>query len=121
MQHGDYTHIEVPADDTERAIRFYRELFGWTFETTEGMPGYHLYRTPSGEFGGGMGLRDQMAPHELRNYLQVTSVHDTLSRVAEFAGSIVEGKVEIPGYGWFAVIKDSEGNQFGIFEASMPA
>jgi predicted enzyme related to lactoylglutathione lyase len=120
MQHGDYTHIEVPVDDLERGMRFYREVFGWTFEGNDQMPGYFLYRTPSGEFGGGMGARDTNAPHEIRNYLQVTSVDDTLARVAEFGGTTIEPKTDIPGFGWFAVITDSEGNAFGIFQASMP-
>jgi predicted enzyme related to lactoylglutathione lyase len=29
MAHGQLTLIEFPADDIERAQRFYAELFGW--------------------------------------------------------------------------------------------
>ncbi len=28
-EHGEMGHVEIPADDPERAMRFYSELFGW--------------------------------------------------------------------------------------------
>jgi predicted enzyme related to lactoylglutathione lyase len=118
MAHGDYAHIEVPADDLPRARAFYEGAFGWTFEEPPGMSGYLLYRTPSGEFGGGMGVRGDSAPDAIRNYLLVTSVEASLARATELGGRVVEGKQEIPGFGWFGVVADTEGNQVGIFEAS---
>lgn len=118
MAHGDYTHIEVPADDVARARAFYEAVFGWTFEEPPGMSGYLLYRTPSGEFGGGMGVRGESAPDTVRNYLLVTSVEESLARATAQGGRVVEGKQGIPGFGWFGVVADTEGNQVGIFEAS---
>ena len=32
MAKGTITHIEIPADDPERAKKFYSALFGWTTE-----------------------------------------------------------------------------------------
>jgi predicted enzyme related to lactoylglutathione lyase len=29
-------HFEIPADDPERAARFYRDLFGWKIDKYEG-------------------------------------------------------------------------------------
>jgi predicted enzyme related to lactoylglutathione lyase len=35
---GDISHIEFPADDVERAKRFYGAVAGWDFSTLEGFP-----------------------------------------------------------------------------------
>src|SRR5262249_61118952 len=40
-------HFEIPADDPERATKFYRELFGWDIQkfAADGGPEYWLVRT----------------------------------------------------------------------------
>ena len=54
-------HFEIPADDPERAARFYRELFGWNVDRFEGsaMAGnlFAVWQTdPSaGQVGAGAG------------------------------------------------------------------
>ena len=40
MAHGEFNHIEFPADDEERAKRFYGGVFGWEFSEMEGFDGY---------------------------------------------------------------------------------
>ena len=50
MPHGDFNHIEIPADDTKRARAFYEGLFGWTFTETP-FGDYMTYQTPAGEAG----------------------------------------------------------------------
>lgn len=120
MPHGDYNHIEIPADDTARARRFYEGLFGWTFTDTE-FGDYALYATPSGEqgVGGGLGKRGESAPQATRNYVGVDSIEDSLAKASELGGRVIAGKDEIPGIGWWAVIADTEGNELGLFE-TMP-
>ena len=54
MQHGDFTHVEIPADDAGRAKRFYGELFGWQFVTPPDFPQYHMFTTPAGDEGAGV-------------------------------------------------------------------
>ena len=36
--------------------------------------------------------------------------------MTELGGTIVSGKEDIAGQGWYAVITDSEGNEVGLFE-----
>ena len=119
MTHGDYNHVEIPADDMDRAKRFYASVFGWTFEAAPSFPDYFLYQTPSGEgsVGGGLGKRSVTSEEEIRNYIEVDSVDRALVRVAEMGGSVLTGKSDIPGVGWFALVRDSEGNRIGLFEA----
>ena len=116
--HGDYTHIEIPADDPERAKRFYEQLFGWHFVAMDGYPDYFLFTTPGGEevVGGAIGKRDVSAPHETRNYIRVGSVDDASAQVTALGGQLLQPKAEVPGQGWYAVVADPEGNTFALWE-----
>ena len=121
MKNGDFTHVEIPADEPERAKRFYTDVFGWSFEPeTPGFEGYHTFTTPVGRDGtaGAIGKRGEMAPEQLRLYANVDSIDETLAKIAEAGGSVVEGKAEVPGMGWYAVFKDPEGNELALWESS---
>ena len=117
MAHGQITHIEFPADDTERARRFYSELFGWRFTEMDGFAGYFLYNTGSAEaLGGAIGERGKSTGERTRLYIETDSIDGVLARLEELGGGVVEAKSEVPGQGWYAVISDSEGNELGLFE-----
>lgn len=120
MKHGDFTHIEIPADDTDRAKSFYGGLFGWDFQEMPGFEGYHLFTTAAGQegVGGAIGERGKSAPQQLRNYIHVDSIEATLPKVSELGGSVVEGKSEVPGQGWYAVFRDPEGNELALWESA---
>ena len=118
MAHGEYTHIEIPADDPARAQRFYQGVFGWSFRAMEGYPDYFLYTTAAGDEGvaGAIGKRDVSAPHEIRTYIHVDSVEESAAKAVELGGRVIEDKAEVPGQGWYAVVADTEGNQFALWE-----
>jgi predicted enzyme related to lactoylglutathione lyase len=117
MAHGQITHIEIPADDVDRARRFYRELFGWQTGEIDGMPGYFLFSFGEiGSAGGAIGKRGESIADHVRNYIEVDAIDPVLGRVAELGGEVKTPRTEIPGQGWFAVIDDSEGNELGLFE-----
>ena len=57
-----------------------------------------------------------MAPQQVRDYIEVSSIDETLPRVPDVGGTVLEEKREVPGMGWYAVIRDSEGNELGLWE-----
>lgn len=119
MKHGDFTHIEIPADDPARAKRFYTEVFGWGFsDELPGFEGYHMFTTPAGQdgVGGAIGKRGEMAPEKLRTYVNVDSIDETLPKVTGLGGTVIEAKREVEGMGWYAVFADSEGNELALWE-----
>lgn len=117
MAHGQITHIEFPADDTDRGQRFYKELFGWDFEGYEALPGYFLFNTGSIESAGGaVGQRGTATGDKLRIYITVDSIDEALAKVDGLGGKIVSPKSAIPGQGSYAVINDSEGSEIGLYE-----
>ena len=120
MMHGDLTHLEIPADDPDRARDFYQRLFGWSFQEMPGYAGYHLFTTPAGEegMGGAICKRGESAPEKLRPYVWVDSIDATLPLVEESGGTVVEAKAEVPGQGWYAVLADTEGNEIALWEST---
>ncbi len=43
---GKLVHFEVPADDTSRALNFYNEMFGWSFQAIEARSSTTWRRSP---------------------------------------------------------------------------
>ena len=117
MAHGEVNHIEFPADDPERAMRFYEAVAGWTFSTMDGLPDYWLFRSGEG-YGGAVGRRGVSTGPILRSYIEVDSVEAALAASERTGGTTKEGRTAIPGWGWFAVVVDPEGNEIGLFEAA---
>jgi predicted enzyme related to lactoylglutathione lyase len=116
MPKGEITHIEFPADDPERAKRFYAAVAGWQFGETEGFPNYHMFRTGP-ESGGAIGKRGEMAPHQLRIYITVDSLEEACAAAAAAGGTVVEQPTDIGGgMGRFAVVRDTEGSEVGLWQ-----
>jgi uncharacterized protein len=115
MAHGQINHIEFPADDPERAMRFYRAVAGWEFSAMEGMPDYWVFRYAEG-FGGGLGRRGVTTGQVVRDYIEVDSIEAALEAATANGGTVTEAKTEIPGMGWYAVVNDPEGNEVGLFQ-----
>lgn len=112
-------HFDLPADDLERAKKFYTELFGWKIEKVPGPLDYYLIETTSSEgepgVGGGMGLRGS-PEQKITNFIDVTSVDEYCDRVKELGGMVLQPKMPVPGWGYLAVCMDTEENTFGLWE-----
>lgn len=112
-------HFEFSADDPERVRDFFARVFGWRVERWGGPLEYWMVATgPDDEFGidGGMGTRPTMS-RGIVNTIAVDDVDATLLDVTAAGGEVVMPKSAIPGAGWNAYFKDTEGNLWGIFEA----
>lgn len=108
-------HFELPAEDTARARAFYGSLFGWQFQAWEGPIEYHMTEA-GGEPGGAIYPRqaDERGPVV---YFGVDDIDASLARVAELGGAVEQGKQPIPGIGWYAHCRDTEGNPFSLFQS----
>jgi uncharacterized protein len=116
-------HFEIHAEQPDRAIRFYTDVFGWTFQKWEGPIPYWLITTgPDTERGinGGLvprqGKVDGQAVIAYVCTIDVPALDAQLVRVSEAGGEQVMPKMAIPGVGWLAYCKDSEGNIFGMMQ-----
>jgi predicted enzyme related to lactoylglutathione lyase len=125
-------HFEIPADEPERAAKFYRELFGWEItrwgEAAEGVEYWMVRTVPTGATGqptrpgvnGGL-MRRMMPGQAPVNYIGVASVDEFVRRAERLGAEVVVPKTPVPGMGWFAQLKDTEGNVFAIWQTDAAA
>jgi uncharacterized protein len=116
-------HFEIPADDPERAAKFYGDVFGWELSKWNGPQEYWLITTGAdGERGidGGM-LRRTPQWSTTVNTVGVSNVDEFTSRIEQHGGKTVAPKMAIPGVGWLAYCQDTEGNVFGIMQPDTAA
>jgi predicted enzyme related to lactoylglutathione lyase len=117
MAKGEITHVEFPADDPERAKAFYAAVAGWEFGEQPGMEGYFLFRTEENH-GGAIGKRGETIARQLRLYITVDSLEEGCAAAEANGGTVIEQPTEIgAGMGRFAVIRDSEGTEVGLWQS----
>ena len=123
------SHFAIPADVPDRAIDFYREVFGWQFEvgweydTPQGREKYWHVRTGDGAGGGIDGglTRREYPGQPISVGIEVPAVDACTALVERCGGKTVVGKVALPGVAWFALCQDSEGNSFAVFQPDVTA
>jgi len=118
-----FVHFDIYADVPDRAVKFYRSVFGWKAERYAGPMDYWLITTgPDTEPGinGGLGRRRDPSDHTT-NTVDVTSLKETEAKITAAGGKVLEPRIAIPGVGWFALCADTEGNRFGLMESDPQA
>jgi uncharacterized protein len=121
-------HFEIPADQPERAAKFYRELFGWDIEGLGAAGGggieYWMVKTVPSDADGrptrpgvNGGLMRRMMPGQTPvNYIAVENVDEFARKAERLGATVVLPKMPVPAMGWFAQLKDTEGNIFAIWQ-----
>ncbi len=111
-------HFDISAEDTARAAEFYRQVFDWEITKWEGPVDYWLVTTgPGDEPGIDGGLAQRSPGYEgTYNTIDVPSVDEASSKVMEAGGEVIREKQPVPGVGYLAYCKDTEGNIFGLME-----
>lgn len=102
------TLVEFPADDPERALRFWSGLLGASLDERADAEGSgwqtHGQDTQVGVHERGRGPGDSFS----LPYFTVDDLDDALERVHELGGTVIH-----PGSKW-AICRDSEGSPFGL-------
>jgi predicted enzyme related to lactoylglutathione lyase len=116
-------HFEIHAAEPARAIEFYARVFGWEFNKfTEG---YWVIKTgPSDKPGIDGGLMPRRGPPPADGQpvnafpctIGVDDLDATVAQVTAHGGTIAFPRMPIPGIGWLAYFKDTEGNIVGLMQ-----
>lgn len=119
-------HFEIQADDVERAKKFYEKVLGWKIEKYEAkepgsmMMDYWMVMTgPEGTPGINGGMYQRPADDKIYTYdctIDVKDIDKAIADVKANGGTITREKSELPGVGWFASAKDTEGNRFALMQ-----
>jgi len=117
-------HFEIPADDLERAKKFYSETFGWGLQDMPEM-NYVIARSVesdekgmpkvAGAINGGMAKRggNLTAPSFAIN---VDNIDESVEKVKSAGGTILKEKTAIGTMGFIAYFKDTEGNVLSLWQ-----
>jgi uncharacterized protein len=113
--------IEIPVKDLDRVLAFYQKVF--ELGTIDiGDDGVRRTCTLTNTEGNGVGISlNQTANFEPSDkgilvYLDTgEDLADHLNRVEPAGGQVVESKTSMGGAGWYATVKDTEGNLFALY------
>lgn len=116
-------YLDFSADDPDRAINFYKTVFGWEVAKWAGSSDYWLIKTgASSEPGIDGGLAKRTAPGQFTTpFVAVSSIDEYVAKVIEHGGAIAEPKTTIPGIGYIAAFRDPEGNTIGLMQSDPAA
>jgi hypothetical protein len=120
-------HFEIPADDVERAKKFYRSTFDWNLIDMPEMQ-YVLAHTAAtgadgmvqdkGAINGGLMKRGDVKNPVI--VINVSSLDASITKIEAGGGTVVVAPMDIPGVGRFAYVSDTEGNVIGVLQPAMP-
>jgi hypothetical protein len=111
-------HFEMNVKDIHKTISFYEDVFGWRFQKWDGPMDYWLVMTGDEEepgIDGGLGYEEEGFP-KVVNTIDVGDIDEIIKKIESKGGAIVRPKHAVPGVGWLAYFKDSEGVISGIMQ-----
>ncbi len=117
--------FEIPTADLSRARSFYQDLFGKEFKVqTMGPMKMALFPCEGAQQTGALVECEGYAPATTGSvlYLEVDDVRSTLQRLEASGGESLLPVTALPdGGGFFAQLRDSEGNRVGIYSKTSAA
>jgi uncharacterized protein len=116
-------HFEIPADDPQRASTFFENVFGWKTQKWDGPIDYWMVMTGkpgSPGIDGGLLVKGQGNPMVV-NTIDVDDLDAVIAKIESNGGTITAPKMAVPGVGWMAYFKDTEGNVHGIMQSDKGA
>jgi len=118
-------HFEIPFDDKEKCLDFYKNVFGWKLNDMPEM-NYIIVHTVDvdekfmpkqvGAINGGMYKRDEKSAKGPVIVIDVSNLDDKLKEIEEMGGKVFREKMKVGDMGWYAQVKDTEGNIIGVWE-----
>ncbi|MBD8067026.1 VOC family protein [Devosia sp. PTR5] len=112
-----FVHIDIAADDPQRAADFYADVFDWPVTKLEGPTPYWLLGT--GQDGAGIGggiARRERRWQTMTPTIEVPSAEAYGKKITACGGTIVVPATEIAGVGQLVTCRDPEGNVFAILQ-----
>ena len=116
---GKFVWHELATKDPDAALKFYSELFGWTYKTGEMGPSkYHEIMVDGRPIGGVM---EAMGPQPVAwtAYVGVDNLEASVERAQRCGGKTIVPPMDIPGTGRFAIVSDPAGGVIAPFVYTM--
>ncbi len=112
LKNGAFGWFELMTTDVNTAKAYYRELFGWEYETYP-MPGsdYTVIKVDGNAVAGIMDMPSECKGMEpcWSIYITVDDVDRVVKGVVDLGGRILKPAFDIPEVGRFCVLQDPQG------------
>ena len=116
-------YFEIQASNSEKAIEFYTNIFGWKFVKENGLP-IDYWRIENAGTNGGLLARTVKTPlpefgtNAYTCSVEVADFDMTAKSISENGGQIAMPKFEIHGRCWQGYFIDPDNIVFGIFQVT---
>ena len=107
-------HIEIPSSDLNQTKDFFTKVFGWEFKPFGN--GYMLFNNHKGIMAGIREVKKVNSGDTTVFHINVQNIEEILDVVKANGGSVFKEKTVIPAMGWYALIKDPQGNIIGLYQ-----
>jgi predicted enzyme related to lactoylglutathione lyase len=115
---GRVVHFEITANEPEKVVAFYKEVFGWKITKYPGAQEYWLVSTgdpDSPGIDGGIFCPNDVFSATV-NTIEVEDLDAAAEKVNAAGGQTVTPRTTIPGVGYQIYCKDIEGTLFGLHQ-----
>jgi uncharacterized protein len=118
MRQNAINWFEIPCEDLDRATDFYEKLLGMKMNRVNTGDPMAIFATEPRGAGGTLVKRNLQRPGRAGTMVYLNCDGDldgVLGRIPKLGGLVLMPKTEVPGgYGYFACVRDSEGNHIGL-------
>ncbi len=119
-------HFEIPAKSIKRANEFYKQAFGWQLEQYQ--PDYVMAQTTASSDQGmptqpgainGALMEDNSVSYPII-VVSVENIDEAVKKIEGLGGKLYMQKAEVLDMGFYARVKDTEGNVIGLWQNKNP-
>ena len=110
-------HVEIPVKDLDKSKEFFHKLFDWEFKPFGN--GYLLFNTHKGFTVGLRNVKEIMIGDSTIFHVKVDDISSKIKNAVEAGGKVFREKTTIPAMGYYALIKDIDGNIIGLYQKNV--
>jgi predicted enzyme related to lactoylglutathione lyase len=124
MKHGEFCWTEIATNDAEKCMKFYSNVFDWSFKKGDGAEGmeYNEFSTGGDQPAGGLYQIDPAwfggdpPPAHFMNYVFVDDVDASTDKALALGAGVTRGPMDIPGVGRMSIVADPTGAHIALFK-----
>ena len=122
-KHGEICWRELNTQNLNAAVNFYKELFGWSFESSKLAPNeYQEIHFGEKAVGGAMEINEgwgenwQKIPSAWMSYIAVDDIAESVEKIKQNGGGVCIAPFDAPGIGKISVVNDPSGIPFSVIQ-----
>lgn len=119
-------YFEIQSSNPQREVKFYSEVFGWTFIKIEGLP-IEYYQIETTGIHGGLLQRPAPTPpthcgtNAFTCSIEVENFEAKAEKIMALGGQVAMEKFAIPNKCWQGYFLDQDNNTFGLVQVDANA